>query len=55
MFDKRQREIIKKMFKSVDTVIRKDLGTMKNITTDTQSYAMRVLKFMAQKYPVGSL
>lgn len=51
MFDKRQREIVKKMFKSVDTIIRKDLGTIKNITTDTQSYAMRILKFMAQKYP----
>lgn len=51
MFDKRQREIVKKIFASVDTVIRKDLGTIKNITTDTQSYAMRILKFMAQKYP----
>ncbi|WP_407432694.1 ATP-binding protein [Methanobrevibacter sp.] len=51
MFDKRQREIVKKIFSSVDTVIRKDLGTIKNITTDTQSYAMRILKFMAQKYP----
>ncbi|WP_296891177.1 AAA family ATPase [uncultured Methanobrevibacter sp.] len=51
MFDKRQREIVKKMFSSVDTVIRKDLGTIKNITTDTLSYAMRILKFMAQKYP----
>lgn len=51
MFDKRQREIVKKMFKSADTMIRKDLGTIKNITTDTQSYAMRILKFMAQKYP----
>ena len=27
------------------------MGTVKNITTDTQSYAMRILKFMAQKYP----
>lgn len=51
MFDKRQREIVRKIFNSIDTVIRKDLGTIKNITTDTQSYAMRILKFMAQKYP----
>lgn len=51
MFDTRQRDIVKKMFKSVNTVIEKDLGTIKNITTDTQSYAMRILKFLAQKYP----
>ena len=51
MFDTRQRDIIKKMFNSVNTVIQKDLGTIKNITTDTQSYAMRILKFLAQKYP----
>ena len=38
------------MFNSVDTIIQKDLGTIKNITTDTQNYAMRILKFMAQKY-----
>ena len=51
MFDTRQRDIVKKMFNSVNTVIQKDLGTIKNITTDTQSYAMRILKFLAQKYP----
>ena len=51
MFDERRREIIKKMFSSVDTVIRKDIGTIKNITTDTQNHAMRILKFMAQKDP----
>lgn len=51
MFDTRQREIVKKIFKSVETVITKDFGKIKNITTDTQSYAMRILKFMAQKYP----
>ena len=51
MFDTRQRDITKKMFNSVQTVIQKDLGTIKNITTDTQNHAMRILKFLAQKYP----
>ena len=51
MFDTRQRDIVNKLFESVTSIIEKDLGTMKNITTETQSYAMRILKFLAQKYP----
>ena len=51
LFDTRQRDIIKKLFNSTISIIEKDLGRIKNITTDTQSYAMRILKFIALKYP----
>ena len=49
--EKNQRFIYNKLYSSVDTIIRKDLGTIKNITTKSEDQASRLLQFLAQKLP----
>ena len=49
--EKNQRFIYNKLYFSVDTIIRKDLGTIKNITTKSEDQASRLLQFLAQKLP----
>ena len=51
MHEKNQRQIYKKLYNSVDTIITKDLKTISNITTKSEDQAQRILKFLAQKRP----
>lgn len=51
MHDTNYRNASKKIFYSIESVIKKDLGTMSNLTNDTQTKALRLLKFLAEKYP----
>ena len=51
MHDTNYRNAYAKIFKSVENVIRKDLGTISNITSNTQTNALRLIKFLAEKYP----
>ncbi|WP_458404521.1 ATP-binding protein [Methanobrevibacter sp.] len=51
MHDTNYRNAIKKLYYSVETVITKDLGTMANLTANTQTNALRLMKFLAEKYP----
>lgn len=51
MHDKNPRKSYRKIFRSVDTVVTKDLGAVKNITTNAEDQALRLLKFLAQKRP----
>ena len=51
MHDTNNRTAFKKIYYSVESVITKDLGAMNNITTDTQTKAFRLIKFLAEKYP----
>ncbi len=51
MHENNQRKIFKKLYATVDTIVRKDLGTLKNITTTSEDQTLRLLKFLAQKLP----
>ncbi len=51
MYDTNQRNASKKLYYSVETVVTKDLGTMNNLTANTQTNALRLMKFLAEKYP----
>jgi len=51
MHDTNYRNAFKKLYYSVESVITKDLGTMSNITADTETKAFRLMKFLAEKYP----
>lgn len=51
MHDTNYRNATKKLYYSVETVITKDLGTMANLTANTQTNALRLMKFLAEKYP----
>lgn len=51
MHDKNPRKSYKKIFHTVDTVVTKDLRTIRNITSNTEDQALRLLKFLAQKKP----
>ena len=51
MHEKNQRKITKKLYASVDTIIRKDLGSLQNITSTTEDQTLRLLQFLAQKLP----
>ena len=51
MHDTNYRNITKKLYYSVESVITKDLGTMNNLTVNTQTNALRLMKFLAEKYP----
>ena len=51
MHDTNYRNATKKLYYSIETVITKDLGTMNNLTANTQTNALRLIKFLAEKYP----
>ena len=51
LHESNQRFIYNKLYSSVDTIIRKDLGTIKNITTKSEDQASRLLQSLAQKLP----
>ena len=51
MHDANYRTAFKKIYYTVESVITKDLGTMSNLTIDTQTKALRLIKFLAEKYP----
>ena len=51
MHDTNHRNAFKKLYYSVETVVTKDLGTMNNLTANTQTNALRLMKFLAEKYP----
>lgn len=51
MHDKNPEKSYRKIFRTVDTVVTKDLGTIRNITSNTEDQALRLLKFLAQKKP----
>ena len=51
MNDKNYRISQKKLFYSIDSIIEKDLKTLHNITPNSENYAYRILKFLAQKVP----
>ena len=51
MHDTNYRVAFKKIYYAVESVITKDLGTMNNLTIDTQTKALRLIKFLAEKYP----
>ncbi|WP_407381388.1 ATP-binding protein [Methanobrevibacter sp.] len=51
MHDTNHRNASKKLYYSVESVITKDLGTMNNLTANTQTNALRLMKFLAEKYP----
>ena len=51
MHDTNHRNASKKLYYSVETVVTKDLGTMNNLTANTQTNALRLMKFLAEKYP----
>ena len=51
MHDTNYRNATKKLYYSIETVITKDLGTMNNLTSNTQTNALRLIKFLAEKYP----
>lgn len=51
MNDNNYRTIQKKLFYSIDSIIEKDLKTIQNINQNSENYAYRLLKFLAQKVP----
>ena len=51
MHDTNYRNASKKLYYSVEAVVTKDLGTMSNLTANTQTSALRLMKFLAEKYP----
>lgn len=51
MHETNQRIIFKKLYSIVDSIVRKDLGTLKNITSTSEDQTLRLLKFLAQKFP----
>ena len=51
MHDTNCRNASKKLYYSVEAVVTKDLGTMSNLTANTQTSALRLMKFLAEKYP----
>lgn len=51
MHEENQRKIYEKLYATVDTIIRKDLGALKNITTASENQTLRLLQFLAQKLP----
>ena len=51
MHDTNPRVAFKKIYYAVESVITRDLGTMSNLTMDTQTKALRLIKFLAEKYP----
>ena len=51
MYETSDLNASKKLYYSVETVITKDLGTMNNLTANTQTNALRLMKFLAEKYP----
>ena len=51
MNDDNYRISLKKLLYSIDSVIEKDLKTLHNINQNSENYAYRMLKFLAQKVP----
>lgn len=51
MHDTNPRNAFKKLYYSVESVITKDLPTMTNLTSNTETKALRLIKFLAEKYP----
>lgn len=51
LHEQTERKACEKLYESVDTIVTKDLGTIKNITTDSEDQALRLLQFLAQKLP----
>ena len=51
LHEQTERKACEKLYESVDTIVTKDLGTIKNITTDSEDQALRLLQFLAQKFP----
>lgn len=51
MNDNNYRISQKKLFYSIDSIIEKDLKTIQNINQNSENYAYRLLKFLAQKVP----
>ena len=51
MHDTNYRNAFKKLYYSVESVITKDLGTINNLTNNSEINAIRLLKFLAEKYP----
>ncbi|WP_292791305.1 AAA family ATPase [Methanobrevibacter sp.] len=51
MHDTNHRNASKKLYYSVESVVTKDLGTMNNLTANSQTNALRLMKFLAEKYP----
>ena len=51
MHETNQRRIFKKLYATVDTIVRKDLGALRNITSTSEDQTLRLLKFLAQKFP----
>lgn len=51
MHDKNYRISQKKLLYSIDSIITKDLKTLQNINQNSEDYAYRLLKFLAQKVP----
>ncbi|MBQ9161093.1 MAG: ATP-binding protein [Methanobrevibacter sp.] len=51
MHDKNYRISQKKLLNSIDSVITKDLKTLQNINQNSEDYAYRLLKLLAQKVP----
>ena len=49
--EKTERKACEKLYESVDTIITKDLGAIKNITTNSEDQSLRLLQFLAQKLP----
>ena len=51
MHEKTERKACEKLYESVDTIVTKDLGTIRNITKDSEDQSLRLLQFLAQKFP----
>lgn len=51
LHEQTERKACEKLYESVDTIVTKDLGTIKNITTNSEDQALRLLQFLAQKLP----
>ena len=51
MHDTNYKNTFKKLYYSIESVITKDLPTMTNLTSNTETKALRLVKFLAEKYP----
>ena len=51
MHETTERKACEKLYESVDAIVVKDLGVIKNITKDSEDQALRLLQFLAQKFP----
>lgn len=51
LHEKTERKSCEKLYEAVDTIVTKDLGAIKNITTDSEDKSLRLLQFLAQKLP----